>query len=120
MKIVVIWVAGCLLLCVAAAAGYYAGKMERGDADQDQFTYEIIEGEADMAEVRNSTEARGDFKRIITFDSGNYYVSAPKNAPASAEHRSEHQCVLDADEAMIHLDSALSVFDNCQRTRAKP
>src|SRR2546430_4196177 len=98
MKIVVVWIAGCLFLCAAAAAGYYAGKMERGDADRDQFTRNIVEVETDMAEVRNSTDA-GDLKRIITFDSGNYYISARKSLPASPVHRSEHQCVVDADEA---------------------
>jgi hypothetical protein len=119
MKMVVVWIVGSLLICAAAAAGYYVGKTERGDADPEQLTRKSVKSETNMAEVLNSTDARGDSKTIITFDLDNY-VLARKSLPASSVHRSDHQCVLDDYELMVQLGSALTGFENCPPMKAKP
>jgi hypothetical protein len=119
MKMVVVWIVGCLLICAAAAAGYYVGKTERGDPAPEQLTHNAVKSEANTAEVLNSTDARGDSKTIITFDLDNY-VLARKNLPASSVHRSDHQCVLDNYEFMVPLGSALTGFENCPPPQAKP
>jgi hypothetical protein len=118
MKMVVVWIVGCLLICAAAAAGYYVGKMERGAADPEQLTRNSVKSDANMAEVLNSTDAREDSKTIITFDLNNYAL-ARKNLPASSVHRSDPQCDLDEYKFMVPV-GALTGFENCPSMKVKP
>jgi hypothetical protein len=116
-------IVGGLLLFAAAVAGYHArnlatpiqAKAESGEADRNQLTRNLIEVEANTEEVLNITDAGGNLKKIITFDSG-YYVSPRKNPPASPMHMSERQCIADADEATTYLGSV----EKCQRTGTRP
>ena len=60
MKMRVVWIVGCLLIFAAAAVGYHLGKMERADADLEQFSRNSATSEENNAEVLNSSDANGD------------------------------------------------------------